>query len=112
MPTYRVPPLFYDFAAHVVDLTRDYNSTNKELILVALDNFPKHNRLERLRDLRKLLADFASGRYSDAELMTLWQGTNARVYPRKSVEFFREALPILDRYIAKGGAPRRWNEEE
>lgn len=44
--------------------------------------------------------------------MAFGRGTNARVYPRPSRAFFTEALPILDRYIAKGGAPRRWGEEE
>ena len=112
MANYRVPPLFYDFAASVVDLTPDYTSTNKELVLVALDNFPQQDRLKRLRELRVLLADFASGRYSEAELMAFWRGTNARVYPRPYKAFFKEALPILDRYIAKGGARRRWGEEE
>lgn len=112
MATYRVPPLFYDFAASVVDLTPDYTSTNKELVLVALDNFPQHDRLKRLRELRTLIAEFANGRYSEAELLELWRGTNARVYPRPSKAFFKEALPVLDRYIARGGAPRHWDEKE
>lgn len=112
MTEYRVPPLFYDFAGGVVDLTPNYTSTHQELVLTALDNLPGVDRLARLHELRNFFVEISGGCYTEAELYKFWQGTNARVYPRNSVEFFKEALPILDRYIAKGGAPRRWNEEE
>ena len=104
---------FLKFARGLVDLTPGYNSSNKEIILTALDNMPReHDRPLILSELRVAIADLASGQYPDKKLVSMLWTTGARVVPRHPTEFFKEALPILDRYIAKGGAPRRWGEEE
>jgi len=109
-PTF--PAVFYKFARGMVDLTRDYDSTNKEIVLVALDNLASDNRLQSLRELRIVFAELADRRYAKSFLIDVLWHSGARVVPRNPVKFFEEALPILDSYIAKGGAPRRWNEDE
>jgi|GEM_PF-1721917 len=108
----KFPNVFYKFARGMVDLTRDYNSANKEIVLVALDNLPAGDRIAMLHELRGVFVELGSGRYSNKTLVDMLWTTGARVIPRRPKDFFKEALPILDRYIAKGGAPRRWNEEE
>ena len=39
-PEPKFPKVFYQFARGMVDLTPDYNSTNKDIALVALDLSP------------------------------------------------------------------------
>ena len=111
-PEPKFPKVFYQFARGMVDLTPDYNSTNKDIALVALDNLPPGDRLAMLHELRSVFVELPSGRYSDRTLVDMLWTTGARVVPRHPIVFFKEALPILDRYIAKGGAPRRWGDKE
>jgi hypothetical protein len=54
-----------------------------------------------------VFADLASGRYTDKQLLMLWQRTNARVYPRRSNEFFGVAVKVIDEYIRTNGKNAR-----
>jgi hypothetical protein len=97
-------PIFFDWASHVVDITRDYNATNEFLILLALDNLHNGNvDKSALSELKGIFIELGSGRYTEKELSSLWRRTNSRVYPRISNEFFRAAADITDQYIRTGG---------
>lgn len=111
MPRPSAPKIFYAFARHLIDLTEEGKSTGEEMTLVALDNLPAGDRLAMLRELRDALVHLSSGRYTDRELVDLMWGTGARDIPRQANAFFKAAIIIIDRYIAKGGKPRRYGDE-
>jgi hypothetical protein len=101
------PAVFYRFARGVIDFTPDYNAEYAALALMALDNLPAGNRMAERRTLRICLADLLRNT-GDRDALALWQSTGARVQFRKGRgvrEFLKNALVVLDAYIANGGGP-------
>ncbi|WEK05493.1 MAG: hypothetical protein P0Y65_04345 [Candidatus Devosia phytovorans] len=108
------PPLFFEWAAGVVDITRDYDATHEYLILLGIGNLPESGSKAELIELRDIFIALASGRYEDEQLMRLWRRTRARAYPRRSNEFFKTAINVVDDYLSSDGksAEQFWIREE